>query len=158
MLGTRIHMFSRLLACLVCLVVWLQTAESSASAEDKPPTIVVLTANQTAAQIEAAVKAASEGGAPVLIRWAEETLPPAASNSRDQSMAAMNNMWMIGDFQKALANGTEGAIAGISRLPAVFQTSGRQFPKSRVAPHSQPGCCWLVQAWGLPAPMVLAWF
>ena len=123
MLGTRIHMFSRLLACLVCLVVWLQTAESSASAEDKPPAIVVLTANQTAAQIEAAVKAASEGGAPVLIRWAEETSPPAASDSRDQSMAAMNNMWMIGDLQKALANGTEGAISGITRLPAVFQTS-----------------------------------
>lgn len=106
----------------------------SALAADDAPITLVLSPQQSAQEMEAAIKAATQGGKQVVVRYgdpAQAAPTPTVSQAAPQNAAkpaadplqAMNSMWMVNDLQAAFVQGTESAISGVAVLPGAFQSS-----------------------------------
>lgn len=101
--------------------VW--TASSlPASAASETPVTLVLNPQQSASEMEAAIKAATQGGKQVIVRYGDSASDSSEKQSADP-LQAMNSMWMLNDLQAAFLEGTESAVSGVAVLPGAFQSS-----------------------------------
>jgi small-conductance mechanosensitive channel len=110
----------------VCFI--FASAGLAQTATPSPVTIVVKP-GQAAADIDAAIDAAEQGGRQVILQVEGEPQPAAANNASSPQptpstpVVAMDSMWMFGDLVSSFQMGMQRAIDGFTGLPAAFQSS-----------------------------------
>ncbi|MDO1583588.1 mechanosensitive ion channel family protein [Rhizobium oryzicola] len=98
------------------------STQTCAAAE--APITVLITPGQSPSEVDAAIKAAAQGGRTVTVKLQETAVPPAPQASTPTApMVSMGEMLMVNDLWAALQNGTQMSIAGLRGLPAAFSSS-----------------------------------
>jgi small-conductance mechanosensitive channel len=100
------------------------------------PVTIIVKPGQAAADIDAAIDAAEQGGRQVILKveadgqpadnttTASSTQPTQAAPSASSApVVAMDSMWMFGDLVSSFQLGVQRALDGFTGLPAAFRSS-----------------------------------